>query len=288
MVRITEFTDPGCPFAFSAEPALLRLRWMFGDQLDWTTRMVVLSVEPDEYAAKGIDTARLAAGNKMLQEKYGMPIDSTEKPRLWATEPACRAYVAARVHQPDAADAVLRALRVRNFAGELLDDEETITASARDAGIDPKHLRGWRADEAVTAALNEDRIAARRPSAASLAMPHKLASTGEGDGMRYTCPSVEFLADDGRRVDAPGFQPFEVYDAAMANVGAELTRRPAPESVDELLAWAPYPLATVEVAAVMGIDESEARERLAKVAAFTPTGADGYWSLDAADEQLAA
>ena len=26
-VQIVEFTDPGCPFAFSAEPHRLRLRW---------------------------------------------------------------------------------------------------------------------------------------------------------------------------------------------------------------------------------------------------------------------
>ena len=32
------FTDPACPFAFSAEPVRRRLRWHYGDQLRWRTR----------------------------------------------------------------------------------------------------------------------------------------------------------------------------------------------------------------------------------------------------------
>jgi hypothetical protein len=33
-VRIRHFTDPGCPFAFSAEPRRLRLEWLFGDHIE--------------------------------------------------------------------------------------------------------------------------------------------------------------------------------------------------------------------------------------------------------------
>jgi hypothetical protein len=28
-VRVRHFTDPGCPFAFCAEPRRLRLEWLF-------------------------------------------------------------------------------------------------------------------------------------------------------------------------------------------------------------------------------------------------------------------
>jgi hypothetical protein len=37
-VTITEFTDPGCPFAWSAEPARRRLQWLYGEQLEWRLR----------------------------------------------------------------------------------------------------------------------------------------------------------------------------------------------------------------------------------------------------------
>ncbi len=39
-LKITEYTDPGCPFAWSAEPARRRLQWLFGDQLHWELCMV--------------------------------------------------------------------------------------------------------------------------------------------------------------------------------------------------------------------------------------------------------
>ncbi len=46
-----------------------------------------------------------------------------------------------------------------------------------------------------------------------------------------------------------------------------------------MLAWAPYPLATAEVAELMGIDLDTARERLQAVGAeFEPAAGDGYWS----------
>jgi len=47
-LQITHFTDPACPFAFSAEPIRRRLRWYYGEQLTWHTRMIVLTLEPGE------------------------------------------------------------------------------------------------------------------------------------------------------------------------------------------------------------------------------------------------
>ena len=48
-LRVTEYTDPGCPFAFSAEKFRWRLEWLYGSQLDWSRRMVVLSRDPSDY-----------------------------------------------------------------------------------------------------------------------------------------------------------------------------------------------------------------------------------------------
>ena len=276
-VHVREFTDPGCPFAFSAEPAIWRLRWLYGDQLDWETRMVVLSESPADYDAKGFTVEKLSQGLRDLQQRYGMPIDWRLRPRMHATAPACRAVVATRLHCPDREWLILRALRVRCMAGALLDEQSTVDGAARDSGIDPRDLTRWLDDPAVDEALREDIKIARRPSSASLAQVHKLASTTDG-GQRYTCPSFEFTGPDGRRLDNPGFQPVEVYETAIANLAPELERRAAPASVDELLEWARVPLATAEVAAVMGIDAGEARAELARVARETPVGADGYWS----------
>src|SRR5919197_3828237 len=159
-VCITEFTDPACPFAYSAEPVRARLRWLYGEHIDFGVRMVVLSESPQDYLEKGFTPDKQAASLKRLAREHGMPMDTRERPRMVATLPACRAVVAARVHS-DRAWFLLRALRVRHFSGQLLDEPETIAGAARDAGIDPDELAAWMGDEAVEAALREDMAAAR-------------------------------------------------------------------------------------------------------------------------------
>jgi hypothetical protein len=126
--------------------------------------------------------------------------------------------------------------------------------------------------------------AARSPSPASRAQDYKLG--GPPEERRYTCPSYELertapgpvdwhTAD---RVDLPGFRPVEAYEAALANIAPELTRRPDPETAEEVLDWAGMPLATAEVAAVCDRPITDVREELAHVAAFAPVGGDGYWT----------
>ena len=81
-VTITEYTDPGCPFAFSAEPFRRRLQWLYGDQLEWRPRMVVLADTPEEYLEKGFTTERQSSSFETLSREHGMPIDT----RLTATD----------------------------------------------------------------------------------------------------------------------------------------------------------------------------------------------------------
>jgi 2-hydroxychromene-2-carboxylate isomerase len=142
-VCITEFTDPGCPWAYSAEPFRRRLSWLYGDWLEWRTCMVVLSESAEEYAERGYTTEWFAQAQRQISRDHGMPIDTRPKPRLFATAPACRAVVAARLHMPARERGLLRRLRVRHFSGELLDDPETIAAAARDARVDPDDLAHW-------------------------------------------------------------------------------------------------------------------------------------------------
>src|SRR6202044_956928 len=114
-VEITHFTDPSCPFAFSAEPIRWRLRWHYGEQLRWHDVMIVLT------AGDRREAERLAGGAPTLQRVYGMPIDPAPRSRPASSEPACRAVIAARLFAPAAAEALLRRLRVRCQAGGLLD-----------------------------------------------------------------------------------------------------------------------------------------------------------------------
>ena len=265
-VEITLFTDPACPFAFSAEPVRQRLRWHYGDQLRWRPRMIVLTLEPGE-------DEKLAEGAPGLQRSHGMPIDPNPYARTFSSEPACRAVVAARLNAPGAEAALLRRLRVRAMVGGLLDDPGLLAAAAADIGLDADELARWSATPAVEDALRADIEAARAPTRAARALDHKLG--GPPHERRYTAPSYE-LSSDGRAFSIPGYNPVEAYEAALANFG--LTRRARPESVAKLLAWASEPLATAEVIAIMQADPAKVRAELAGVATPIPAGAGFYWA----------
>ena len=277
-VCITEFTDPGCPWAFSAEPFRRRLSWLYGDRLQWRSRMVVLAERPEDYTDRGFGPEQQARALARIARDHGMPIDTRQRPRMAATLPACRAVVAARLHAPERMGGLLRCLRVRNFSGQLLDERATIDGAARDAGLDPRELAGWEADPEVPAALEADMRAAREPMPAARVLDHKLANWS--GGRRYTCPSYEIVRlSDGVRIAVPGFQPFAAYDVVTANLVPGLDRRQAPESVEEILLWAGTPLATQEVAVVRDVHFARAREELGRVAEERHVGADGFWTL---------
>jgi len=276
-VVITEFTDPTCPWAYSAEPVRRRLDWLYGDRLQWRTCMVGLAASIEESEARGLTVEATAEHLREIAERQRMPIDTRPRPRLVASLPACRAVVAARLHQPADERHLLRRLRVRCFSGELIDAEETIAAAARDAGIDPQALAMWVAGDDVGAALAADLTRAREPIEAARVLDAKLANWS--GGRRYTCPSYEVTrVADGVKIAIPGFQPFAVHDVIFANLVPGIDRREPPERVEDVLDWTAAPLATAEVAAVCDISHDEARERLGRVATECHVGFDGFWS----------
>ena len=277
-MRIVEYTDPACPWAYSAEPFRRRLDWLYGDELEWEVRMVVLSDSPEDYEARGFTPARSRPPTGRIAREHGMPIDTRERPRMTATLPACRAVVAARLNAPERMRVLLRRLRVHHFSGRLLDDPATIAAAAADAGLDAEELAAWSAQEATAQALDEDRAAARRPMPAARVLDEKLANWS--GGRRYTCPSYEIvrMADDVR-ISVPGFQPFAVYDVITANLVPGIERADPPASAEEVLRWTGTPLASQEVAVVRDQPLATAREELGRVAEEEHVGADGFWTL---------
>jgi predicted DsbA family dithiol-disulfide isomerase len=279
-VLIRHFTDPSCPFAFSAERQRLRLLWLYGAQIEWELHWVGLL---EERPGADLPPERLSENRKRLQLQYGMPID-WRPVEAGASLPACRAIVATRLRAPDREAALLRRLRVLNFSGLALDDPEVIERACTEALIEPEEIRAWITEPAVDPVLQADMEAARSPSPASRAQDYKLG--GPAEQRRYTCPSYELIrvteppADwpTANRVDLPGFRPVEAYEAALANLAPELTREPDPDSVEQVLRWAGMPIATAEVAAVCDRDIADVRPELARVATFLPVGGDGYWT----------
>jgi predicted DsbA family dithiol-disulfide isomerase len=278
-VCITEYTDPGCPWAYSAEPVRRRLGWLYDDRVDWQLRMVVLASTPEEYLERGFTPEKQSDSYKKIAAEHGMPIDTRRRSRMAATRPACRAVVAARRHDPAVARRLLRCLRVHNFAGDgLLDEPETVALAARSAGVEAGTLKAWLEEPGVEQELEDDMAAARRPLPAARVLDHKLANWS--GGRRYTCPTYEITRlSDGVTIAVPGFQPFAVLDVVLANLVPGTDRRDEPENVEEVLHWAGSPLASKEVALVCDIPVADARERLGRVAEERHVGADGFWSL---------
>ena len=282
-VLIRHFTDPSCPYAFSAERQRLRLLWLYGAQIEWELHMVALA---EERPGDGFPPERVSETRRAIQLQYGMPID-WRPVEVSASLPACRAVVATRLHAPDREAAFLRRLRVLTFSSLALDDPEVIERAATEALIEPEEIRVWVRDPAVEPVLQADMEAARSPSPASRAQDYKLG--GPEEARRYTCPSYELIRvteppedwPTASRVDLPGFRPVEAYEAAIANLAPELTRRPDPEYVEDVLRWAGMPIATAEVAAVCDRDVADVRTELARVATYLPVGGDGYWTAAA-------
>lgn len=276
-VKVTIYTDPGCPFGFNAQRQEAQLLWHYGEGLDITRRMIVLTDKNTSFEERGLSREMVAGNAKRLRSLYGMPMLTEPPDRLGATIDACRVYVGARIHDPARADLLLRALRRRAFSqGHPLDELATIHGAGADAGVAPQTLDDWLADEQVETALREDMAATRAPLREALALAHRLSRSN--GGLRYSTASAVFERGD-RRVVMPGFQPFAVYEVAVANVDPELERRPPPQTVEEVLSWAPYPLATAEVAELRGIGLDQARDELKQVGALLAAAAgDGYWS----------
>jgi predicted DsbA family dithiol-disulfide isomerase len=277
-VRITEFTDPGCPWAWSAEPFRRRIDWLYSDRLEWDLRMVGLAESPNEYLEKGFTPEKQSQAFRKIAREHGMPIDSHERPRMAATLPACRAIVATRIHAPDQVRHLIRRLRVLHFCGHLLDEPQTIAQAAEEAGMDPGQLEAWMAEPEVEEALRADMASAREPLPAARVLDERLANWS--GGRRYTCPSYEITRlADGVTISVPGFQPFAAYDVVLANLVPGLDRCEPPENAAEVLEWAAVPLASQEVATVLDIELDEAREQLSRIADEAHVGADGFWTL---------
>jgi chorismate mutase len=196
-----------------------------------------------------------------------MPFLTEPRARVLATSPACRTIVATRLLDPPREREVLRALQLAWFNTPLLLDEpsdlrvvlEGIEGLDADAIIDaidaPETVAQYEADK------TETRKAEGGPT-------HFQGKARQTDGpVRYSAPSLVFEHEDGRRLEAGGFQTIEAYDVLVANLDPTLERRPPAEDALDALRAFPNGLVTQEVAAIMAqnnmpVDREHAEQQL--------------------------
>ena len=272
-ISLTHFSDPHCPWAYSASPAHAALRWRFGAQLDWRLVLIGLSEGPERYVKAGYTPARSAQGYRSFARRFGMPFGGQPRARATGTGLACRLVVATRLHQPEQEFLVFRALQLAQFTSTLLLDEPEGLRAALAVlgdGVDADALITALDSEAVQRAYQADRAESRTAAGSPTEAQGREANT---DGaVRYTAPSVIFTHPDGGSLEVGGFQPLESYDTALANLDVALERRaPATDPLDVLRAL-PYAPVTREVAACMTSNLGELDEDAAERALIAAAG----------------
>jgi protein-disulfide isomerase-like protein with CxxC motif len=272
-ISLTHFSDPHCPWAYSASPAHAVLRWRFGRQLDWRLVLIGLSEGPERYVEAGYTPERSAQGYRTFGRRFGMPFGGQPRERMSGTGTACRLVVAARLKEgTDAELAVFRTLQLAQFTTTLLlDDPDDLVAALAPLGatVDAAALVAALEDDAVEAAYQADRAESRTAEGRPTHAQGREANT---DGaVRYTAPSIIFTTEDG------------------ANLDTALERRPAAADPVDVLRALPYPLVTREVAACMTtnlgeLDEAAAEHALIAAAAAGTVrreslGSSALWHL---------
>lgn len=276
-VEVTHFTDPGCPWAWSASPALAALRWRYGDQLAWRHVMIGLAETPERYVSAGYTAVGMARSQREFR-RFGMPLSAEVKPGVAGTSRACRAIVAVRLAAPEREWDALRALQALQFlSADALDDDAAIARAvgpgAAAAIGSPEVLDAYEADRA------QARSAAGTPAEAQ-------GKTATTDGpVRYTAPSLIFGLGETTLVSG-GFQSLAAYDVLLANLDPALERRSAPEDVSAALGLFEQGLYTAEVAEIYAqgaaseVDLAAAEDRLIDAVAAGRAVRDGQrWLL---------
>src|SRR3954447_12783179 len=272
-ISVTHFTDPGCPWAYSASPALAVMYWRYGDQLDWRLATIGLTEEAEQYLRRGYSPGRSARGYMTFRRRWGMPFATEPRARIVATSRACRAILATRLRHPDREYAVFRALQFGWMTTPLVmdEDDDILRAIEGVPGIDAREIVGALDDPDVDAAYEADRADARMAEGSPTHFQGKAAQT---DGLvRYTAPSLIFTLGD-RRLQAGRSQPVEAYDVIVANLDPTLSRRPAPEDPLEAIEAFPDGLVSAEIAAIM-TSGNDAPDREAAQAARVEHVAEG-------------
>ncbi|MEV7681162.1 DsbA family protein [Streptomyces sp. NPDC088341] len=242
LVRITEYTDPACPWAWGSEPVFRSLRQTLGPRARWRRVFGILFDEDDDPAPDPDAEARWY--ERFIQEVTA----HTHAPyarrlrRLTRTSwPASLAATAAGSQGAETAERVLRRLRESTFVvGSPADTPDGIRGAVRGVpGLDTDRLLRDLAAPRTREAVRADWAETRAPLPEVLGLdgpgPHPGRAKEVGDHRRYALPTLLFEGPGGR-VCVPGWRPVETYlEAARTAAAAPLPRTPVLWSPGEAL-----------------------------------------------------
>ena len=246
-VEVVEYTDPWCSWAWGTEPKLRRLRWRWGDRLQWRTVMgdLVADRKAGDPSFDPVAAAPRTAGHwQHVHEHTAMPWPVGLRWAPASSAVAARAVKACQLQGDVVARALLRALRESCFVysapadskPRILDLAETVP------GTDVRRLAADIDSDEVATTFWADRDETRRPNAYVVSLRETHEGKGnakpDGDGWRYVFPTLLFRGPGGEHT-VPGWQPWERYPAAMEAAAAESLGpgRPDPEPEEAFATW---------------------------------------------------
>lgn len=246
-IQITEFTDPGCSWAWGTEPKLRLLRWRFGDKLRWRRVLGGLIGDMNNYVPD-FDPVRGARSQirywRTVYEHTGMTYPGRLQWMYGSTEPAGKAVKAAELQSDDVAGRVLRRLREATFVyGTPPDTTGRILDAVRGVeGLDLERFEIELRSEIVEKAFGEDWEETRRPNEYVMTLEGDRPGIGRAKHTeghwRFVFPTLIFRGPGGEAT-VPGWCPYEEYEAAMEAASAGSTSSPmrAPTPEELFVTW---------------------------------------------------
>jgi predicted DsbA family dithiol-disulfide isomerase len=231
LLRVAEYTDPACPWAWGSEP---KFRWLRGVLAQAGPGVVawrpVFGILFDEGEAPAPDPAAEAAWYLEEVREISGHTGAPCPPRLeWVSAtswPASLAAKAAEQQGAQVAEAVLQRLRETTFLdGRPADTSERVLEALRELpDLDLKQLADDAASPATLEAVRRDHAETRRPCPEVFAIDEPLRHPGRakplgedpGDGYRYALPTLVFTGSAGRAVVAGWRRPEEYLDAVAS------------------------------------------------------------------------
>lgn len=199
--QLVYFADPMCSWCWGFSPVMESLAARFGEELP--IRLILGGLRPGTTEVMDEAAKRTIREHwEHVHEASGQPFDHAFFDRegfVYDTEPACRAVVAVRRADAQAAPAFLRHLHQAFYTGNRdVTDRETLCALAGEFGLDRESFAKAFDDEETVAETRRDFAISRR--AGVTGFPTLLAGSDA----------------DGYAIVTVGFRPRETVEALIA------------------------------------------------------------------------
>lgn len=229
-VRVVEFTDPMCPWAWGAEPTFRRLRVILDGHARWRQVFGILFDDTDDPAPdEAAETAWYHRHLADIATHTRAPWPVTLERVARTSWPSSLVATAASLQGVRAQALVLRRLRETVFvAGTPADTLERALAAAYGVpGLDLARLGADARSSTVHDAVARDHAETRAPCAEVRELtgdgPHvgRAKPFGDDGGVRYALPTLLVEGPAGRAV-VPGWRPLRAYLDAVAKVAPDV------------------------------------------------------------------